>query len=74
MARLDNNSQQITKFINRSVRRGLLITDVVEGTFTNCDCYFIDDIDVTITNIWTTTPLLSTTAEQVEPDARITHS
>ena len=73
-ARLDYGLQQLTEFIYGSVRRGLLFTEVVKCTTTSCDCSLNDDIEVAITNIWPTTPLLSTTAEQADPDATLTHS
>ena len=72
-ARFDYGTQQITEFTYWSVRRGLLKFDVVKGTTTNCDCSFNDDIEVGITNLWRTGPLFSTTAEQVDPDATLTH-
>ena len=74
MASRDYNPQQITKFTYKSLRRRLLITDVVKGTTTNCDCCLNDDIKVGIINLWPTATLLSTTAEQVDPDATLTHS
>ena len=71
---LDYGPQQITEITYESLLSGLLITDVVKGTTTNCDCCPNDDIKVAITNLWTTAPILSTTAEQVDPDATLTHS
>ena len=73
-ARLDYGFQILTEFTYRLVRRGLLITEVVKCTTTSCDCSHNDDIEVAITNLWPTTPLLTTTAEQVDPDATLTHS
>ena len=72
--RFDYGPQQITVLTYQSVRRGLLITDVVKSTTTNCDCSFNDNIEVGITNLWTTATIFSTTAEQVDPDATFTHS
>ena len=71
---LDYGPQQITEITYGSLRCGLLITDVIKGTTTNCDCCLYDDIKVAITNLWTTEFILWTTAEQVDPDATLTHS
>ena len=71
---LDYGPQQITEITYGSVRRGLLITDVVKRTTSNCDFSLNGDIEVAITNLWPTAPNLSTTAEQVDPDATLTHS
>ena len=61
MARLDYGPQQIIEFTYGSVRGGLLITDVIKGSTTNCDCSFNDDIKVTSTNLWPTGPIFSKT-------------
>ena len=74
MASLDYGPQQITESINGSLRRGLLITDIVKSTTTKCDCSLNDDIKVSITNLWPTAPILSTTTEQVDTDATLTTS
>ena len=74
LARLNYGPQQITEFTYGSVRRGLLIIDIVKATTTNCDCCLNDDIKVAITNLWTTASILSTTPEQVDPDATLIHS
>ena len=73
MASIDYGPIQITEFIYISLRRELLITDVVKGTTTNCDCCHNDDINIGIINLWPTVTLLSTTGEQVDPDATLTH-
>ena len=73
MARLDNGPQQLNEFIYGSVRRGLLITEVVKCTTTSCDCSLSDDIEVAITNLWPTVITLTTTFEQVDLDATLTH-
>ena len=73
-ARLDYGPQQLTEFIYRSVRRGLLITEVVKCTTTSCDCSLNNDIEVAITNLWPTVTTLTTTSEQFDPDATLTHS
>ena len=73
-ARLDYGPQQITEFTYGLVRRGLLFTDVVKETTTYCDCSFDDDIEVAITNLWLTTSFLSSTVEQVDLYATLTHS
>ena len=73
MAILDYCPTQITEFIYGSLRRGLLITDVIKGTNTNCDCCLNDDMKVGIINLWLTATLLSTTGEQVDPDATLTY-
>ena len=72
-ARLDYGPQQLTEFIYRSVRRGLLITEIVNCTTTSCNCSLNDDIEVAITNLWRTATILTTTSEQVNPDATLTH-
>ena len=72
-ARLDYGPQQLREFIYGSVRRGLFITEVVKCTTSGCDCSLNDDIEVAITNLWLTAFLLSSTAEQVDPDATFTH-
>ena len=74
MASLDYGPQQIIEFIYRSLRRGLLISDVVKSTTTNCDCCLNEDIKVGIINLWSTATLLMTTAGQVDPDDTHTHS
>ena len=73
-ARFDYGPQQLTEFIYGSVRRGLLITEVVKCTTTSCDCSLNDDIEVAITSLWPTATILTTTAELVDPDATLTHS
>ena len=72
--RLDYGPQQLTDFSYGSVRRGLLITEVVKCTTTSCDCSHNDDIEVAITNLWPTATTLTTTSEQVDPDATLIHS
>ena len=73
-ARLDYSPQQLTEFIYGSVRRGLLITEIVKCTITSCDCSFNFDIEVAITSLWPTATIFTTTADQVDPDATLTHS
>ena len=72
-AHLDYGPQQLTESTYGTVRRGLLITEVVKCTTTNCDCPLNDDIEVAITNLWPTSTTLTTTSEQVNPDATLTH-
>ena len=74
MARFDYGPQQICEFTYGSVQRGLLITDVVKCTTTSCDCSLNKDIEVAVITLWPIAPLLSSTAEQVDSDATLTHS
>ena len=62
-AHLDYGPQKLTEFIYGSVRRGLLITEVVKCTTASCDCSLNDDIEVAITSLWPTASILTTTAE-----------
>ena len=73
-ARLDYCLQQIAEFTYKSLRSGLLITDVVKGITTKCDCCLYDDREIGIINLCPIATLLSTTAEQVDFDATLTHS
>ena len=73
-AHLDFGPHQLTEYIYRSVRRGLFITEVGKCTTASCDCFLNDDIEVAITSLWPTATILTTTAEQVDPDATLTYS
>ena len=73
-ARFDYGPQQLPEFSYGSVRRGLFITEVVKCTTASCDCSLNDDIEVAITSLWPIATTLTTTAEQVDPDATLTHS
>ena len=69
-ARLDYGPQQITEFIYGSVRRALLITEVVKGTTSRCECSLNDDFEVALLNPSPTAPA----SEQVDSDATLTHA
>ena len=49
----------------------LMATDVVKGTTFYWDCFLNDDIEFAIMSLWPTTPITSTTADQVDPDATL---
>ena len=73
-AGIDYGLQQITEFTYGSMRRELLITDVVKNKITGFYCFLNDDIEVTITNVLRTSHPVSSTTEQVDINATPTYS
>jgi hypothetical protein len=49
--------QSVTEFVYGKLHRELLLTEIMKGGSTKCDCAMNDDIEVSTTGLWPSAPL-----------------
>ena len=69
-AKIDYGLQRITEFVYGTHRRELLLTEVVMGTSTTCDCSMNDDIEIIATGLWPTAPIIEDSNEENDQNRR----
>ena len=66
-AKLDYGPQKITQFLYGKHYRELLLTDIIRGPSSKCQCHLHDDIEIFIESIWPTAPTLEVTNNHTAP-------